>query len=299
MTDELDAAGIRDPQLRACYARCKQLLAEHDKSYYLASLLLPPALRPHVQAVYGFARHADEMVDGEDTSGFVPWRDRILAELRAGETSDEIGRALLHTVRTWDIPLDLIETFLAAMAADLTVSSYDTYAELEVYLHGAAGTLALQLGPVFGATSEEALAAMRLMGIAFQLTNILRDIGDDLRRGRVYLPGEDLRRFGVTEIGPSSSFRELIKYEIARTRSLYRRARAGVPLLPVPSRPTVLAGMRLYGGILDAIERADYAVLTQRVKVGAGRQLAIAVPAYLRSLVARIGVSSPTPGPSA
>jgi phytoene synthase len=289
VTDELDAAGIRDPELRACYARCKELLAQHDKSYYLASLLLPPARRPYVQAIYGFARHADEMVDGADTSGFEPWRNRMLAELAAGDTSDEIGRALLHTMQTWSIPLDHVEVFLAAMASDLTVTSYDTYAELEVYMHGAAGTMALQLAPILGATSDEAVEAMRLMGIAFQLTNILRDVGDDLRRGRVYLPGEDLRRFGVTEIRQGAGFRELIKYEIARTRSLYRQARAGVPLLHPAGRQTALAGMLLYGGILDAIERAGYEVIDQRVSVGTARQLAIAVPAYLRSLVARIG----------
>lgn len=288
MTDELDAAGIRDPELRACYLRCKQLLTQHDKSYYLASLLLPPARRPFVHAIYGFARHADEMVDGADTAAFSPWRERILAELKAGDTSDEFGRALLHTVRTWSIPLDHVEVFLAAMASDLTVTSYETYTELEVYMHGAAGTLALQLAPLLGATSDEAVEAMRLMGIAFQLTNILRDVGDDLRRGRVYLPGEDLRRFDVTEIRPGPGFRELIKYEIARTRSLYRKARAGVRLLHPVGRQTALAGMLLYGGILDAIERADYQVIDQRVGVGAGRQLAIAIPAYLRSLVARI-----------
>ncbi|MFI9385803.1 phytoene/squalene synthase family protein [Kutzneria sp. NPDC052558] len=287
MSDELAAAGIRDPRLRAGYLRCKRLLAEHDKSYYLAALLLPPARRPFVHAIYGFARHADEMVDGGDTAGFEPWRDRILAELRAGDTDDEFGRALLHTVRTWDIPLRYIEDFLAAMTSDLTVTSYETYADLEVYMHGAAGTMALQLAPVLGARSEEAVEAMRLMGIAFQLTNILRDVGDDLQRGRVYLPGEDLRRFGVTEIVAGQRFRELIKYEIARTRSLYRQARAGVPLLDPAGRSTALAGMRLYGGILDAIERSGYDVIAQRVSVGAGRQLAIAVPAYLRSLLAR------------
>ena len=292
MTDELDAAGIRDPQLRACYLRCKRLLAEHDKSYYLASLLLPPARRPYVQAIYGFARHADEMVDGADTAGFVPWRDRILAELKAGDTDDEFGRALLHTMQTWDISLELVEVFLAAMASDLTVTSYETYADLEVYMHGSAGTLALQAAPVLGGSSVEALAAMRLMGIAFQLTNILRDIGEDLRRGRVYLPVDDLRRFGVTEIRQGSGFRELIKYEIARTRSLYRQARSGLPLLDPTGRQSALAGMNLYGGILDAIERADYDVLTQRVGVGTGRQLAIAVPAYLRSLLARLPVGS-------
>ncbi len=287
MSDELDAAGIRDPQLRACYLRCKQLLAEHDKSFYLAALLLPPARRPYAHAIYGFCRYADEMVDGADTTGFSPWRDRILAELTAGDTDDEIGRALLHTMRTWDIPVRLVEEFLAAMASDLTVTSYETYADLEAYMHGSTGTLGLELAPVLGARTEEAAEAMRLMGIAFQLTNILRDIGDDLRRGRVYLPGDDLRRFNVTEIQPGQGFRELIKYEIARNRSLYRQARAGVPLLEPAGRPTALAGMQLYGGILDAIERSGYDVLAQRVSVGKGRQLAIAVPAYLRSLLAR------------
>jgi phytoene synthase len=292
VTSELDAAGIRDPELRACYLRCRQLLAAHDKSYYLASLLLPPARRPYVHAIYGFARHADEMVDGSETSGFAPWRDQILADLKGGDTSDEFGRALLHTMQTWDIPVHLVETFLDAMASDLVVTSYETYADLEVYMHGAAGTMALQLVPVLGGRSEEAFEAMRLMGIAFQLTNILRDVGDDLRRGRVYLPAEDLRRFGLSEIQPGPEFRELLRFEIARTRSLYRQARAGVPLLEPAGRQTALAGMNLYGGILGAIERADYDVLTQRVSVGTGRQLAVAVPAFLRSLLARFAVGS-------
>jgi len=292
VTSELDAAGIRDPRLRACYLRCKQLLAAHDKSYYLASLLLPPARRPYAHAIYGFARHADEMVDGADTSSFAPWRDQVLADFKAGDSSDEITRALLHTMRTWDIPVHLVETFLDAMASDLVVTSYETYADLEVYMHGAAGTMALQLVPLLGGRSEGAVAAMRSMGIAFQLTNILRDVGEDLRRGRVYLPAEDLRRFGVTEIQSGPGFRELLRYEIARTRSLYRQARAGVALLEPAGRPTVLAGMNLYGGILGAIERADYDVLTRRVSVGNGRQLAIAVPALVRSLAARLTVGS-------
>jgi phytoene synthase len=268
------------------------LLVSHDKSYYVASLLLPPSKRPHAHAIYGFARHADEMVDGVDTSSFAPWRDRILADLKAGETSDEIARALLHTMRTWDIPLHLVETFLDAMASDLVVASYETYADLEVYMHGAAGTMALELAPVLGASSDEALAAMRAMGLAFQLTNILRDVGDDLRRGRVYLPAEDLRRFGVSEIVPGPALTELLRFEIARTRELYRQARAGIPLLHPTGRQTALAGIDLYGGILGAIERADYDVLSQRVSVGAGRQLAIAVPALLRSLAARFTIGS-------
>jgi phytoene synthase len=290
VTSELDAAGIRDPQLRACYLRCKELLAAHDKSYYLASLLLPPARRPFVQAVYGFARHADEMVDGVDTSGFGPWRDQMLADLKAGDTADEFGRALLHTMQTWDIPGHLVETFLDAMASDLVVTSYETYADLEVYMHGAAGTMALELVPVLGGRSQEAAEAMRLMGIAFQLTNILRDVGDDLRRGRVYLPAEDLQRFGVTEMRLSPEFRELIKFEIVRARELYRQAGAGVPLLEPVGRQTALAGMNLYAGILGAIERADYDVLSQRVSVGTGRRLAVAVPALGRSWLARLAV---------
>ncbi|MFC0435231.1 phytoene/squalene synthase family protein [Kutzneria buriramensis] len=290
MTDELDAAGIRDPRLRQCYLRCKQLLAEHDKSFYLAALLLPPARRPYAQAIYGFCRYADEMVDGADTAGFSPWREGILADLKAGDTDDEIGRALLHTMRTWDIPVHLVEEFLDAMASDLTVTSYETYADLEAYMHGSAGTLGLQLAPVLGARTDEAAEAMRQMGIAFQLTNILRDVGDDLRRGRVYLPAEELRRFGVTEIRQGPEFRELIKSEITRTREIYRQARAGVPLLHRGGRPTALAGMDLYGGILDAIERADYDVLTRRVSVSTPRQLAVAGPALVRSWLARLPI---------
>jgi phytoene synthase len=295
---ELDAAGITDPTLRASYEQCRRLNAAHGKTYYLATLLLPAHKRPHVHALYGFARFADEIVDdllststgAERAARLADWGKRFLA----GESDDAVLLAVHHTIATYDIPRQHFDDFLDSMAMDLTVDHYDTFDDLMGYMHGSAAVIGLEMLPVLGTLGpqEDAAPYAADLGVAFQLSNFLRDVGEDLRRGRVYLPTEDVERFGIDveqlrEGIVDASFRQLMAYEIARTREIYARAALGIPLLEPTSRDCIRAALLLYGGILDEIEKADYQVLGDRVVVPRRTRIAVALPRLAGALIAR------------
>ena len=291
----LDAAGISDPRLRESYLRCKGLHARHGRTYYLATLLLPPARRPHVWALYGFARYADDIVD--DVSGphpqrvarFEAWSADRLAEFERGDSDDEIGRAVVHTSLTWGIPARHTEAFLASMRADLTVEHYPTFTDLMGYMHGSAAVIGLQMLPLLRPPRPDLAAEpARALGIAFQLTNFIRDVGEDLDRGRLYLPLEDLAAHGVTRAHlerreHSPAIRDLMAFQVQRARAWYAAAAPGVALLHPDSRACISAATRLYGGILDEVERNDYRVLDRRARVGRGTRLRVGLGAYLRA----------------
>ncbi|MCW2665218.1 MAG: Squalene/phytoene synthase [Frankiales bacterium] len=305
---ELDAAGITDPALRASYEACRALNARHGRTYYLATLLLPAWKRPYVHALYGFARYADEIVDdlgssltdAEKADWLVGWGDQFVRDVEAGGSEHGISRAVVDTVRRWDIPMAYVEAFLASMRMDLTVTEYQTYDDLMVYVYGSAAVIGLQMVPVLEPVVPRELADpyAQDLGVAFQLSNFLRDVGEDLRRGRVYLPQEDLRQFGVTrehlEHGVvDGPVRRLLAFEVARTREVYRLAGQGVRLLHPTSRPCIETALALYGGILDEIEAADYRVLGQRVHVGAARRARVALPGLARAVASRRTMKAP------
>jgi phytoene synthase len=294
----LDAAGITDPALRAAYEECRKLHATHGKTYYLATLLLPPAKRPYVWALYGFARYADEFVDSLETpdpQALLDWGAAFLDGLSAAPASAQthpVSLAMTHTMRRWHIPRAHVEAFLDSMRMDITVTDYPTYADLEKYMYGSASVIGLQMLPILEPVTPEAAARARALGEAFQMSNFIRDVGEDLTRGRVYLPQEDLRTFGVTrEIlargAVTPSVRELLRFEIERTRALYAFAEPGIDMLHPTSRDCVRTAFTLYGGILDAVEAAHYQVLTQRVSVPLTRRLAVALPAARHAIAVR------------
>ena len=297
---DLDAAGITDPLLRESYQECRRLNAEHGKSYYLATLLLPRDKRPSVHALYGFARYADEFVDSmtdPHPEVLVPWGEQFLADLDRGTSDDPICRAAVDTVLHWDIPREYFTAFLDSMAMDLTVTAYQTYEDLRVYMYGSAAVIGLQMVPVLEPLSPDALAPAQALGEAFQLTNFVRDVAEDYTRGRVYLPQEDLDRFGVARADLGLGFateavRELVEFEVARCRELYAFGATGIPLLHPTSRDCVETAFRLYGGILDEVEKAGYDVLAGRVSVPLPRRLAIALPAMGRAALSRRESSS-------
>ncbi len=298
---ELDAAGIVDPRLRVSYERCRQLNAAHGKTYYLATLFLPPAKRPYVHALYGFARYADEIVDvpGRDdataAAHLKEWGDAFLTDVRRGRSTDSICAAVVDTVRRWDIPIEHFEAFLHSMAMDLTVAEYETYDDLYEYVYGSAAVIGLQMVPILEPLSPAAYEPAKDLGVAFQLANFVRDVGEDLDRGRVYLPLEDLDAAGLTRADlerrvVDDRVRTLLRAQIARVRRLEEASSPGIAMLHPTSRPCIDAARVLYCGIVDEVERIDYQVFTQRAKVPVRRRLEVALPAYVRARRARRGV---------
>ena len=195
-----------DAALQASYAECKRLNSLHGKTYYLATLLLPARKRPYVHALYGFARYADEIVDDlastlspqEKADALRTWSKGVLADLQAGRSSDHIGRALVDTVQKFQIPHQHFVDFLHSMEMDLTVTEYNTYQDLHEYVYGSAAVIGLEMVPILGYSDDRAFDAAQKLGIAFQLANFIRDVSEDLDRGRVYLPLTELAEYGVT-----------------------------------------------------------------------------------------------------
>ena len=297
---ELDAAGIRDASVRASYERCKRLNAQHGKTYYLATLLLPPEKRPYVHALYGFARYADEIVDdlsstltdAEKAEWLGRWGDDILADLRRGRSHDPVGRALVDTVLTWDIPLEHFEAFLHSMRMDLTVTEYEDYEALFEYVYGSAAVIGLQMVPILEPSSLEAYPRAMDLGVSFQLANFIRDVGEDLDRGRVYLPLDELARHGVDRATlerriVTPQVRAALAEQVARVRMLEERSRPGIAFLSPDSQPCIDAARVLYCGIVDEVERNDFEVFERRAKVPLRRRLAVAGPAWVRARRAR------------
>ncbi len=302
--DELTRAGITEPALRSSYAECKRLNSLHGKTYYLATLLLPPAKRPHVHALYGFARYADEIVDdlastlseSEKATELGLWSAERLNDLRQGRSSDDIGRALVDTVQRFNIPIDYFTAFLHSMKMDLTISSYQSYQDLMEYVYGSASVIGLQMVPILGLAKNGSLdranECAEKLGTAFQLANFIRDVGEDLERGRVYLPMDELSSHGVTVemlkarvLTPQ--IRSALQDQIERVRQLQREATPGIAELAPDARACIEAASELYCGIVDEVEKIDYQIFTHRAKTSTLRRIGVAVPAFIRARAAR------------
>jgi phytoene synthase len=299
--DELTAAGITDSDLRASYEECKRLNALHGKTYFLATLLLPKAKRPFVHALYGFARYADEIVDDlaselsieEKAEALSIWGNGVLADLKKGTSDDHVGRALIDTVKRFDIPHEHFEAFLHSMTMDLTVQEYETYEDLLEYVYGSAAVIGLEMVPILGPLHNDAFEAAKKLGIAFQLANFIRDVDEDLDRGRVYLPIKELAQFGVTremleERVLTPEVVEALKFQIARVRQLQAEAAPGIAMLEASSRPCIEAASTLYCGIVDEVEKIGYDIFNQRAKTSTGRRIRVAGAAFIkRQLISR------------
>ncbi|AOT62190.1 MULTISPECIES: phytoene/squalene synthase family protein [Streptomyces] len=303
---ELDAAGITDPALRAAYAECRRLNARHGKSYFLATRLLPVERRSAVHALYGFARWADDIVDDLDRRLTPAERDRLLRRLegdladglRTGRSGEPVVRAVADTAERYAVEHGLFADFMASMRSDLHVTDYPTYADLRAYMHGSAAVIGLQMLPVLGTVvpREEAAPHAAALGVAFQLTNFLRDVGEDLDRGRVYLPADLLAAHGVDRpllewsrrTGRADPrVRSALVAAEALTREVYRTAEPGIAMLDPRTRPCIRAAYALYGGILDAIAEQDYPVLHRRAVVPRRRRAAVAAAGLVQIARAR------------
>ncbi|HEV2636757.1 MAG TPA: phytoene/squalene synthase family protein [Actinocrinis sp.] len=284
-----------DPELAAAYARCRAIHRKYDPSFYAGCLMLPPAKRPYVDALYAHARLLDQIVD--DPTAVDPAEksarldQRIAAYEQAladGDSTDPVLKAAAHTARTWDIPIEHFHAFTDTMRSDLTVTDYATYDDLLVYMYGAAALLGLQLVPILEPLDPSAAERSTAVGNALQLTNILRDIDEDLGRGRLYLPQDEMKQFGVGRADfearqMTDGIRELLAFETRRAREYYADAHAAVDLLHPASRECVHTALTLYAGILDSLEQADYQIFGVRHGFNKAKSLRIAAPAYLRA----------------
>jgi 15-cis-phytoene synthase len=305
-------AAIEPRTLSAAYERCRQLHARHGRTYYLATLLLPRWKRRHVHALYGFVRYADEIVDDLATTLDPPaqaaalraWGEGLFAGLRGAAVDDPVLPAVLHTIRAFSLDVGDFEKFLTSMAADLHTSGYATYQELCGYMEGSAAVIGTMMAPILESSDPSAAREhARQLGLAFQLTNFIRDVGEDNQRGRVYLPAEDLERFGVdrTDLAAapaSPAVRALLAFEVERARAHYRAAEPGIELLAPSSQPCIRVAFQLYQGILDEVERAGYQVLDHRVAVPRRRRLQVAGRHWTAARVAaraerRVSITTP------
>lgn len=306
-----------DDLLTQAYSYCRALTAAHGRTYYLAARLLDRRSRESVFALYGFARFVDDIVDEAQPGSSPTWQaeqlDRIELQLRhtldgadrapATSAEDLVLLALADTVRRHNIDHGLFWAFLHSMRMDVPGTAahrdrYETMGQLRTYMYGSAAVIGLQMLPVLGtvAPSAQAEQGAAALGEAFQLTNFLRDIGDDYRRGRIYLPREEISPFGVTEesLGRcveagvvDAPLKRALAHLVATNRSVYRDAAAGVPMLAPQARPCIEAALLLYSGILTEIERHDYQVLAGRVVVPTRRKLRVAGPRLARTALTR------------
>jgi phytoene synthase len=258
-----------------------------------------------VHALYGFARYADDIVDdldprldsAERARRFDAWSQSFLLDLERGHSADPLCQAVLDTIGRWQIPPEHFADFLQSMRMDLVITEYQSFSDLSRYMWGSAAVIGLQMLPILG-RADERVGWSRLgrhaadLGLAFQLTNFLRDIAEDLDRGRIYLPLESLDRFGVDRAAllraratgtASEPIRHLIAFELDRARQLYRSALPGIDLVERSSRDCLRTAWTLYGGILDEIEKAGYNVFGGRVSVGLRRRVGVAGGGLLRA----------------
>jgi len=276
--------------LGGAYEACRQETAQWAKTFYLGTLLLPPAKRRAIWAIYVWCRRTDELMDSPQAQA-LPAAE-LLARLDAweestrrlfeGQASDDLGRVMVHTFEQFPQPQQAYLDMIEGQRMDVLKHRYSDFDELELYCYRVAGTVGLMSQAVMGldpayttapwsACPDPTEAAVAL-GIANQLTNILRDVGEDRGRGRIYLPQEDLLRFGYSEAELlagtlNDNWRALMAFQLARARAWFARSEAGVRWLSADARWPVWTSLRLYRGILDVIERHDYDVFNHRAYV--------------------------------
>ena len=279
-------------QLAEAYASCRDVTRDHAKSFYFCAQFLPAHKRRAIYAVYALCRHLDDIVDKasgrstDDTRAVLDsWRKRLF---EAGPDDHPALFAFGDASSTFGIPVELAGELVQGVLMDLSQSRYATYDELEVYCYRVASVVGLMTSRIFGYTDERALDRAVDLGIAMQLTNICRDVGEDARLGRIYIPTEDLERFGVSESDIlegrfSPAFVRLMQFQIERARSLYCSAEQGIVWLNADSQVTVRLSSRIYGQILGRIERNGYDVLSRRAYVPFHRKLATLPAVWLET----------------
>lgn len=286
--------------LNEAYDRCREVCAEYAKTFYLGTLLMTPERRKAIWAIYVWCRRTDELVDGPNASHITPmaldrWEAR-LEDLFRGRPYDMLDAALSDTVAKFPVDIQPFKDMIEGMRLDLKKSRYSNFDELYLYCYYVAGTVGLMSVPVMGiapesqATTESVYNAALALGLANQLTNILRDVGEDARRGRVYLPQDELAQAGISDEDifagkVTDKWRNFMKKQIKRARMFFVEAEEGVTQLSSASRWPVWASLLLYQQILDEIEANDYDNFTKRAYVSKTKKITALPVAYARSLI--------------
>jgi 15-cis-phytoene synthase len=274
-------------------ATARDIQKQHGTSYYLATTFLPRPLREAVFVLYAFVRIPDEIVDNpsphtDPKKLLADWKNDWILAYDTKDSTHPILRATSRLFHHYHIPLSVSIEFIDAMIMDLTVARYRTYDDLRAYMRGSAQVVGVMLTYLFGYKNESAFVYAEALGEAMQLTNFLRDVHEDYEsRGRIYLPEEDLKEYGVTEDmirerAPTPEWITLMQHEIARARSLYRYADDGIPLLSKQAQRPVRIASRLYEAILDEIELQKYDVFTRRARVSGWRKFIIIMRTYVK-----------------
>jgi phytoene synthase len=268
--------GTDHGRLDNAYQYCASIMKTSSRTFYLAANLLPKDKRRAVQALYAFCRTTDDLVD--KTHGFVDveqvfnnWRLRLISGYLT--SPDPVPLAWTDTQSRYRIPRGYAEQLVDGIARDLVKTRYATFAELTEYCYGVASTVGLMVMHIIGFQSGSALPYAIKLGVALQLTNILRDVGEDWRAGRLYLPLDELTAFGLTESDIAASqvddrWRAFMRFQIGRARALYQEAEPGIALLDSDGRFAIGAASTLYRAILDDIEAHDYDVFRRRAHIG-------------------------------
>jgi len=269
---------------------CQQKAAASGSSFYYSFLFLPPERRRAITALYAFCREVDDAVDDsldrQLAAAKLAWWRTEVGRLFAGQPQHPVTRALQPALALFGITAERLHEIIAGMEMDLGQTRYLDFAALERYCYLVAGVVGLLAAGIFGYREPRTLEYARTLGIAFQLTNIIRDVGEDARKDRIYLPLEDLRRFGVSvndivQARASDGFREMMAFEAARAQSYYERAFA---LLPAADRRAQRPGLimaAIYRALLAEIGRDGYRVLTHRTSLTPLRKLWIAWKTWL------------------
>jgi phytoene synthase len=259
--------------LKDAYAQCEEITSEHSRSFYIASSLLPKEKRQAVRALYAFCRITDDIVDNPEGNVQINldhWHRHALSNNPPQE--DLPALAWADARQRYQIPFRYAEQLVEGVSRDLHQDRYETFADLATYSYGVASTVGLMSMHIIGFSNPEAVSYAIKLGLALQMTNILRDVGEDWRRGRVYLPSEELAAFGLTEDDIAAGmvtdkWRDFMRFQIERTRQLYEESWPGIMMLHEDGRFAIVAAAGLYRGILDSIEANDYDVFNHRAYV--------------------------------
>jgi phytoene synthase len=276
------------PTVARSYAYCERLARRQAGNFYHAFRILPRPQRCAMCALYAFMRVADDCTDGaesveEKQTTLNLWR-RQFEQMLAGAYGHPLHAALHHTLQSYHVPRTYLDAVLDGVGMDLYQTAYTTFADLYTYLYRVASAVGLACIYIWGFTHEKALEYAESAGIAFQLTNILRDLGEDAARGRVYLPQEDLQRFSypweqLRSGERNGQFRALMRFEVGRARAYYEAAEPLGALLRPAGRAVFQVMARTYRGLLEAIEQRDYDVFSGRVSLSRWRHLGLVLQA--------------------